>query len=1338
LVAAKERRAAAVEAARADGDADGETDEFWHRIAALDTEVAGLVDLVEGLKQVWHLPPEQGFRMRTGADGLYLGARDVSVATLGAHVRLDVLPAGDPAVREVLGAAGPAPVSGRAAQAAARRGGGAGADSAGRSAAAAGVSPASTPGQASRSQSPASRAADSGDGPRTGSPAESGGGRARSSSAASMQGDVEQAYLQADAERKARVRWAAEARGDGSHDAVPMTASEVFERSAEALSSGPAASAAPPGSAPPAHERCAVVRLALSRVTSAVLVEGFGFRSERAGVPNITVESLRVEMSFSLRATLAFEAGDPAWRLLEGAEHFSFELHELKKKQTGIVSAPSWVLRMVVERTVPWALKKALRDGVPRELGMLLTLGAPQGTTPTIQAARRTAPLRLRLGADVRLDGLPFALLDGAVGAHTSPEEEHRAATEFRAVSEAEAERIRRDPRARFPCTIRAARALAAAHPDDSVLGSVAAQFLGLNAAQAACLHRAQAGAKISPPRLGTLAAARRYALVNLCPRGPASSALAGRLHARLRTQQRAAAVTAGAASPVSTRTGDVLAPEDCLLLDDATGVAELRDRLCREWRALGDCQAVLEFLPVQFRSSSLGPGERGRSLKHGEAAMRASELDVPSLMRAALRVGEQPAAVRLTVSRLSVDCSLEDVHACAVALRRREVFDQQALVVGSARARRAAAAYAAGRRRARQRGHTRHESGQRAPGTGPAAGGGADSPAPSSRPDRSLSASAASALGDGEADSPVTAPSRDRSASAARSLGFSTPGSDAARRGRVGRAGSHLFADGDSVASSATDVSNALRPLSARLKALEDEEAAVQSALASLPGVVRRARAAVTASWRGGRSMGETVVQVRSVKVSSAPGVAVTLPIAPVLWAPVPYYMGMQGRPDGGVDVFVAFAPDGSALDPTAAAGFAAALREAAPLAPQPDVARGRLDVPLHIDARSVRVAVEVDTAGLVQAASQGLIGPHEALVLSTGSAPRSGSGAWGFAVDVGLSRFVRSTVTLASATLRVPLPAMLQHWTKLVGGPAEQEEGGPDAGPAGAPRAAEGTASRPPGTPRPALSGSSTPPGPVAAVASASSSSSSPPPRPPSGAAGRAAADSTPAPADPASAAVNAAAGAAAAVLPAALPPLLAEGPGALLLRESVRLDLSMQVAVRAHGGTVEPGVFGPSGGPVVARNRLARSRSVEGTEPGSAAARRRVIGSARTPSTGAAAAAAASVTAAAATSASAHASPRPPRTPLRPPPAGVSPATAASAPRPSARPLAWHAVSLHVSEPIGDSPMGGFAAERTVMAIAGEVELIPLILPFAAPLAPPHLGGRVPSGGPRRGAT
>ncbi|KAA0172064.1 hypothetical protein FNF28_00381 [Cafeteria roenbergensis] len=938
--AAVERRDSVAKAAK-DSAVDETPEEFWHAMASLDAEVEELGTLVEGLKQVLHLPPEQGFRLRAGADGLYVGARDVTIAEMSAGVALDLLPAGDPGVPAL--AAGKDSESGAtAAKPPARAGGGK-----------------QTPSKAS-SQQPSRRGSVDG-----------------------MQGDVDQVYLQTAAERRARARWAAirraasraaqgaarratgkavdGVRGEGpsgeqlSPGSVGLTPAEAFEAAEADATTGEGVPAAHATADPlPSDGRgCAALQLRGTRVTAAVHVDGFAFRSERTGVPNIGVDTLRLQVCFSFRAAMVFEPRAAAWRLLDSDGAFAFELHELTKTQSGIVGAPTWVLRMVVERMVPRAIKDALMSSVPRQLGTLLTLDAEQvphaggggGSSAGAEGSpardphgvRRRAPLRVCLGAELRVNGLPFVLTDAELGRHTSQVEVAAAAkTSPRRLQSRTARTRHAKPPAEepghkgarapaapalpplqpLPCSVRAARSLAASGPGEGVLGSLAAQFLCLDAAQAANLFAAQATAKLTPPRLSSLAAARRYALLFFAPRGPSSLAIAAKLKAAV-----------GAAE--AAREGPARGPAARLsagpTLDELPKVVALRKELCRRWEAMAERQALLSFLPTQFRSMGLEPARREAELRAGEDVMEAAQLDARQLMRAALRVAEQPCATRLQVGKLQVDASLEEVHAFAVSMRRTALFEEQAAVVGEAKARRAAASYLRARWRRRLTSQT-----------------------------------------------------------------------------------------GD------------------------------------------RVRTSASLRWRGGTALGEALLTARCSKVTSAPGVAVTLPLGPVVWAPPRYFMGVQGRQDGAADVFVAYAERGSLLDPAARAGFLAALREAEPLAMRPDVARGRLDVPLSAALKGVRVALSINTGALLAAAerSRAAAEPgavsldHEALVLGMGAVPPargggSGPGAdgpgdddagaslsgmpWGVSINGTLSPYARTIGLLLRDSMRLELSVQL-----------------------------------------------------------------------------------------------------------------------------------------------------------------------------------------------------------------------------------------------------------------------------------------------------------------------
>ncbi|KAA0157644.1 hypothetical protein FNF29_00220 [Cafeteria roenbergensis] len=812
--AAVERRDSVAKAAK-DSAVDETPEEFWHAMASLDAEVEELGTLVEGLKQVLHLPPEQGFRLRAGADGLYVGARDVTIAEMSAGVALDLLPAGDPGVPAL--AAGKDSESGAtAAKPPARAGGGK-----------------QTPSKAS-SQQPSRRGSVDG-----------------------MQGDVDQVYLQTAAERRARARWAAirraasraaqgaarratgkavdGVRGEGpsgeqlSPGSVGLTPAEAFEAAEADATTGEGVPAAHATADPlPSDGRgCAALQLRGTRVTAAVHVDGFAFRSERTGVPNIGVDTLRLQVCFSFRAAMVFEPRAAAWRLLDSDGAFAFELHELTKTQSGIVGAPTWVLRMVVERMVPRAIKDALMSSVPRQLGTLLTLDAEQ----------------------------------------------------------------------------------------------------------AANLFAAQATAKLTPPRLSSLAAARRYALLFFAPRGPSSLAIAAKLKAAVGAAEAAREGPArGPAAPLSAGP----------TLDELPKVVALRKELCRRWEAMAERQALLSFLPTQFRSMELEPARREAELRAGEDVMEAAQLDARQLMRAALRVAEQPCATRLQVGKLQVDASLEEVHAFAVSMRRTALFEEQAAV----------------------------------------------------------------------------------------SVASSTTGTAAAAAAKAS--------------------------LTARLRSLELEEDAVELILARLPQLVRRVRTSASLRWRGGTALGEALLTARCSKVTSAPGVAVTLPLGPVVWAPPRYFMGVQGRQDGAADVFVAYAERGSLLDPAARAGFLAALREAEPLAMRPDVARGRLDVPLSAALKGVRVALSINTGALLAAAerSRAAAEPgaasldHEALVLGMGAVPPargggSGPGAdgpgdddagaslsgmpWGVSINGTLSPYARTIGLLLRDSMRLELSVQL-----------------------------------------------------------------------------------------------------------------------------------------------------------------------------------------------------------------------------------------------------------------------------------------------------------------------
>ncbi|KAA0177925.1 hypothetical protein FNF27_00473 [Cafeteria roenbergensis] len=694
--AAVERRDSVAKAAK-DSAVDETPEEFWHAMASLDAEVEELGTLVEGLKQVLHLPPEQGFRLRAGADGLYVGARDVTIAEMSAGVALDLLPAGDPGVPAL--AAGKDSESGAtAAKPPARAGGGK-----------------QTPSKAS-SQQPSRRGSVDG-----------------------MQGDVDQVYLQTAAERRARARWAAirraasraaqgaarratgkavdGVRGEGpsgeqlSPGSVGLTPAEAFEAAEADATTGEGVPAAHATADPlPSDGRgCAALQLRGTRVTAAVHVDGFAFRSERTGVPNIGVDTLRLQVCFSFRAAMVFEPRAAAWRLLDSDGAFAFELHELTKTQSGIVGAPTWVLRMVVERMVPRAIKDALMSSVPRQLGTLLTLDAEQvphaggggGSSDGAEGSparvphgvRRRAPLRVCLGAELRVNGLPFVLTDAELGRHTSQVEVAAAAkTSPRRLQSRTARTRHAKPPAEepghkgarapaapalpplqpLPCSVRAARSLAASGPGEGVLGSLAAQFLCLDAAQAANLFAAQATAKLTPPRLSSLAAARRYALLFFAPRGPSSLAIAAKLKAAVGAAEAAREGPArGPAAPLSAGP----------TLDELPKVVALRKELCRRWEAMAERQALLSFLPTQFRSMELEPARREAELRAGEDVMEAAQLDARQLMRAALRVAEQPCATRLQVGKLQVDASLEEVHAFAVSMRRTALFEEQAAV---------------------------------------------------------------------------------------------------------------------------------------------------------------------------------------------------------------------------------------------------------------------------------------------------------------------------------------------------------------------------------------------------------------------------------------------------------------------------------------------------------------------------------------------------------------------------------------------------------------------------------------------------------------------------------
>jgi hypothetical protein len=404
--------------------------------------------------------------------------------------------------------------------------------------------------------------------------------------------------------------------------------------------------------------------------------------------------------------------------------------------------------------------------------------------------------------------------------------------------------------------------------------------------------------------------------------------------------------------------------------LDDVPGIHSLRRTLCRHWQRLMEKQAVYAFIPVQaLAAEHLGSATRDE-LRLGQLQVKLSEVDFLQVLASVVRVGSQPCLVRLHIDSIGVDMCVEDVYSMSVAYRRRLVLQKQAALIGEDRARRMT----------------------------------------SSRRHRRASLRLARMFPESSLDD-SSSPARKVSST----LSEMDDGSSPRSRGNS----MALSVDGDS-----------LQTFLTQLDALEEEERAVDSWLRWVPSMQRSVRSELQLAFAGHPRTGSVRVELRRARITTpSSGHSSVWPLNPAFWAPTDYYMGLFGRDNGAVDLFVGYPRAGSPLDPRARAGLDAALRAAAPLAMRPDL--GALEVALayRVLATDLRLAVVVDPRRLrerLEAAPSER--SHQVAVVSVAPAGLSEHKVDGIAVTADISELARTVLTADSLSLEYCNDQLLQ----------------------------------------------------------------------------------------------------------------------------------------------------------------------------------------------------------------------------------------------------------------------------------------------------------------------